>query len=193
MKALPFVAAALALAVGIDGVQVGNGQEKAVTTPLTGKMKSIDGKDIDLASFKGKVVLVVNVASRCGYTNQYKGLQGLYDQFGKDGLVVLGVPSNQFGAQEPGSEEDIQKFCTTNYKVTFPMTAKADVKGASKIDLYKALTSATVRDGKTEEVGWNFEKFLIGRDGRVVARFKSAVAPESNELQAAIRDALAKK
>jgi glutathione peroxidase len=192
MKALSFVAAALVLAVGIDGVQVGNGQEKAMS-PLTGKMKSIDGKDLDLASFKGKVVLVVNVASRCGYTNQYKGLQELYDQFGKEGLVVLGVPSNDFGKQEPGTEEDIQKFCTTNYKVTFPMTAKVDVKGASKVDLYKALTSATVRDGKTEEVGWNFEKFLIGRDGRVVARFKSAVAPESNELQSAIRTELAKK
>ena len=190
MKALTFAAAALLLGLG---VRVGNGQEKAVTTPLTGKMKGIDGKDIDLAQYKGKVVLVVNVASRCGYTNQYKGLQELYDQFGKDGLVVLGVPSNQYGGQEPGSEEDIQKFCTTNYKVTFPMTAKVDVKGPNKVDLYKALTSATVRDGKTEEVGWNFEKFLIGRDGRVVARFKSAVAPESNELQAAIRTELAKK
>ncbi len=193
MKALPFVAAAVALAVGFDGVQVGNGQEKAVTTPLTGKMKGIDGKDVDLAAFKGKVVLVVNVASRCGYTNQYKGLQELYDQFNKDGLVVLGVPSNQFGAQEPGTEEDIQKFCTTNYKVTFPMTAKVDVKGPSKVDLYKALTTTPPTDGKSAEVGWNFEKFLIGRDGRVIARFRSAVAPESNELQAAIRDALAKK
>ena len=189
MKALTFAAAALLLGLG---VQVGNGQEKAMT-PLTGKMKGIDGKDIDLAQYKGKVVLVVNVASRCGYTNQYKGLQELYDQFGKDGLVVLGVPSNQYGGQEPGSEEDIQKFCTTNYKVTFPMTAKVDVKGPNKVDLYKALTSATVRDGKTEEVGWNFEKFLIGRDGHVVARYKSAVAPESNELQAAIRAELAKK
>ncbi|MBN9519579.1 glutathione peroxidase [bacterium] len=193
MKALPFVAAAVALAVGFNGVQVGNGQEKAVTTPLTGKMKGIDGKDIDLAALKGKVVLVVNVASRCGYTNQYKGLQELYDQFGKDGLVVLGVPSNQFGAQEPGTEEDIQKFCTTNYKVTFPMTAKVDVKGPTKVDLYKTLTATAPADGKSAEVGWNFEKFLIGRDGRVIARFRSAVAPESNELQAAIRAELAKK
>jgi glutathione peroxidase len=190
MKALTFAAAALLLGLG---VQAGNGQEKAVTTPLTGKMKGIDGKDIDLAQYKGKVVLVVNVASRCGYTNQYKGLQELYDQFGKDGLVVLGVPSNQYGGQEPGSEEDIQKFCTTNYKVTFPMTAKVDVKGANKVDLYKALTAATPENGKVAEVGWNFEKFLIGRDGRVVARFKSAVAPESNELQTAIRNELAKK
>jgi glutathione peroxidase len=189
MKALLFTAAALALVLGFE---VGNAQEKAMT-PLTGKMKSIDGKDLDLGQYKGKVVLVVNVASRCGYTNQYKGLQELFDQYGKEGLVVLGVPSNQFGAQEPGSEEDIQKFCTTNYKVTFPMTAKVDVKGPNKVELYKALTSATVREGKTEEVGWNFEKFLIGRDGRVVARFKSAVAPESNELQTAIRTELAKK
>lgn len=191
MKALPFVAAALAVAVGIDGVQVGNGQEKAMTSPLVGKMKGIDGKDIDLAALKGKVVLVVNVASRCGYTNQYKGMQELYDQFGKDGLVVLGVPSNDFGKQEPGSEEDIQKFCTTNYKVTFPMTAKVEVKGAGKVELYRALTAATPVKGKTEEVGWNFEKFLIGRNGQVIARFKSGVAPESDELRAAIRTALA--
>jgi len=191
MKALLFTAAAAALTLAV-GVQVGNGQEKAMT-PLTGKMKGIDGKDIDLGQYKGKVVLVVNVASRCGYTNQYKGLQELFDQYGKDGLVVLGVPSNQFGAQEPGTEEDIAKFCSANYKVTFPMTAKVDVKGPGKVDLYKALTAATLRDGKTEEVGWNFEKFLIGRDGRVIARYKSAVAPESNELQTAVRDALAKK
>jgi glutathione peroxidase len=189
VKALLFTAAAAALVLGFE---IGNAQEKAMT-PLTGKMKGIDGKDIDLAQYKGKVVLVVNVASRCGYTNQYKGLQELFDQFGKDGLVVLGVPSNQFGAQEPGTEEDIAKFCAANYKVTFPMTAKVDVKGPGKVDLYKALTAATLRDGKTEEVGWNFEKFLIGRDGRVVARFKSAVAPESNELQTAIRTELAKK
>ncbi|QDU21223.1 glutathione peroxidase [Urbifossiella limnaea] len=191
MKALLLTAAAAALTLAV-GVEVGNGQEKAMT-PLTGKMKGIDGKDIDLAALKGKVVLVVNVASRCGYTNQYKGMQALFEQYSKDGLVVLGVPSNQFGAQEPGTEEDIQKFCSANYKVTFPMTAKVDVKGPSKVDLYKALTTATVRDGKTEEVGWNFEKFLIGRDGRVVARFKSAVAPESNELQTAVRTELAKK
>jgi glutathione peroxidase len=190
MKALLFTAAAaLTLAAGFE---VGNAQEKT-KMPLTGKMKGIDGKDIDLGQYKGKVVLVVNVASRCGYTNQYKGLQELYDQYGKDGLVVLGVPSNQFGAQEPGTEEDIAKFCSANYKVTFPMTAKVDVKGPGKVDLYKALTAATLRDGKTEEVGWNFEKFLIGRDGQVIARYKSAVAPESNELQTAVRDALAKK
>jgi glutathione peroxidase len=192
MKGLSFVAAAVALVVGLDGVQVGNGQEKAMT-PLAGKMKGIDGKDVDLAQFKGKVVLVVNVASRCGYTNQYKGLQELYDQFGKDGLVVLGVPSNDFGKQEPGTEEDIQKFCTANYKVTFPMTAKVEVKGANKVDLYKALTSAAPADKNGTEVGWNFEKFLIGRNGQVVARFRSGVAPESNELQGAIRAELAKK
>ena len=191
MKALLFAAAATLVVAA--GFEVGNAQEKKAMTPLTGKMKGIDGKDIDLAKYKGQVVLVVNVASQCGYTNQYKGLQALFDQHGKDGLVVLGVPSNQFGSQEPGTEEDIQKFCTANYKVTFPMTAKVDVKGPGKVDLYKALTAATPRDGKTEEVGWNFEKFLIGRDGRVIARFKSGVTPESNEVQTAIRDALAKK
>ena len=191
MKALLFTAAAAVVVAA--GFEVGNAQEKKAMTPLTGKMKGIDGKDIDLAQYKGKVVLIVNVASKCGYTNQYKGLQALFDQFSKDGLVVLGVPSNQFGAQEPGTEEDIQKFCSATYKVTFPMTAKVDVKGPDKVALYKALTAATATAGKTEEVGWNFEKFLIGRDGRVVARYKSSVAPESDELQAAIRAALAKK
>jgi glutathione peroxidase len=192
MKGWAFVAAA-AVAFGLDGVELANGQEKAVTTPLTGKMKGIDGKDIDLAAYKGKVVLVVNVASRCGYTGQYKGLQELFEQFGKDGLVVLGVPSNDFGKQEPGTEEDIAKFCSTNYKVTFPMTAKVEVKGAGRVPLYTALTAATARDGKTEEVSWNFEKFLIGRNGQVVARFKSNVAPESSDIQNAIRTELAKK
>ncbi|MBX9579494.1 MAG: glutathione peroxidase [Gemmataceae bacterium] len=152
-------------------------------------MKGIEGKEIDLAQYKGKVVLVVNVASKCGYTPQYKGLEELYAKYKKDGLVVLGVPSNDFGKQEPGTEEEIQQFCTTNYKVTFPMTAKVVVKGADKTELYKRLTAAT--DNK--EVGWNFEKFLIGRDGKVIGRYKSSVAPESDELGKAIKTELEKK
>jgi glutathione peroxidase len=187
MRALKLAAVAVMLA---GCAAVGTGEDAKVSSPLQGKMKGIDGKDIDLSKFKGKVVLVVNVASKCGYTPQYKGLQELYDKYEKDGLVVLGVPANDFGKQEPGTEEDIQKFCTANYKVTFPMTAKVVVKGADKVELYKALTTATA---DKKEVGWNFEKFLIGRDGKVVGRYKSAVAPDSEELVKAIKTELEKK
>jgi glutathione peroxidase len=158
-------------------------------------MKSIDGQELDLSKFKGKVVLVVNVASECGYTPQYEGLQKLYETYQDKGLVILGVPSNDFGKQEPGTDEQIKQFCTKNYKVTFPMTTKVVVKGANKTDLYKVLTAATpdTKTGKVAEVGWNFEKFLIGRDGKVVGRYKSAVAPESDELVGAIKTQLEKK
>jgi len=187
MKALRCTAAAAILA---GCAALGIAEDKAMTGPLDVKMKGIDGKDLDLSRFKGKVVLVVNVASKCGYTPQYKGLQDLYEKYGKDGLVVLGVPANDFGKQEPGTEDEIQKFCTTNYKVSFPMTAKVVVKGPDKTELYKVLTSATA---DKKEVGWNFEKFLIGRDGKVVGRFKSAVAPDSDELVKAIKTELDKK
>jgi glutathione peroxidase len=172
---------------------VANGDEKNMASPLDLKMKGIDGKDMDLAKFKGKVVLIVNVASKCGYTPQYKGLQELFDKYEKDGLVILGVPANDFGKQEPGSEEEIKEFCTTNYKVKFPMTSKVVVKGNDKTELYKVLTTATPdKDGKVTEVGWNFEKFLISRDGKVVGRYKSAVAPDSEELIKGIKTELDK-
>jgi glutathione peroxidase len=168
---------------------VGTGEDKKMTGPLDAKIKGIDGKDLDLSQYKGKVVLIVNVASKCGYTPQYKGLQDLFEKYEKEGLVVLGVPANDFGKQEPGTEEEIKEFCTTNYKVKFPLTAKVVVKGADKTELYKVLTAAT--DGK--EVGWNFEKFLVGRDGKVVSRYKSGVAPDSPELLTAIKAQLEKK
>ena len=156
--------------------------------------KALDGKPGNLAQYKGKVAVVVNVASKCGYTPQYKGLQALYTKYESDGLVVLGVPANEFRMQEPGTNEEIQKFCTTEYKVTFPMTEKVVVKGSDKTELYKILTEATPnKDGKVEEVGWNFEKFLIGRDGKVAGRFKSAIAPDSEALVKAIKTELEKK
>jgi glutathione peroxidase len=189
MKTWQVVIAAVALA---GCAAVGTGEDKKVS-PLDSKLKDIDGKEFDLAKLKGKVVLVVNVASICGYTPQYEALQELYAKHEKDGLVVLGVPSNQFGTQEPGSEEEIKKFCTTKYKVTFPMMSKVEVKGEGKIPLYKALVEATPgANGKLQEVGWNFEKFLIGRDGKVVARFKSAVKPDSAEVTKAIKAELDK-
>ncbi len=157
--------------------------------PLAGEMKSIDGKPVDLASFKGKVVLVVNVASRCGYTGQYAGMQKLYDSYKDKGFVILGFPANDFGAQEPGTDAEIAAFCSTKYGVTFPMFSKITVKGPGKAPLYQSLTESADPKG---EVAWNFEKFLIGKDGAVIGRFKSGVAPESPELAKAIEAALAK-
>ena len=157
--------------------------------PLSGTMKGIDGKDVDLGSYKGKVVLVVNVASRCGATPQYSGLQSLYEKYKDKGFVVLGFPANDFGAQEPGSDEQIKEFCSTKYAVTFPMMSKITVKGPDKAALYKVLTETADPSG---EVGWNFEKFLIGKDGNVAGRFKTRVSPDDPELVAAIEAALSK-
>jgi glutathione peroxidase len=157
--------------------------------PLSGEMKSIDGKPVDLAGYKGKVVLVVNVASRCGYTKQYAGMQKLFDTYKDKGFVILGFPANDFGAQEPGTDAEIAEFCSTKYGVTFPMFSKITVKGPEKAALYKSLTDAADPKG---EVAWNFEKFLIGKDGAVIGRYKSGVSPESGELAAAIEAALAK-
>ncbi|MCZ2342990.1 MAG: glutathione peroxidase [Bacteroidales bacterium] len=162
-----------------------------MTGPLQHTITGIDGKKLDLAQYKGKVVLIVNVASECGYTPQYEGLQTLFQKYEKEGLVVLGVPSNDFGRQEPGSEADIMKFCRTNYSVTFPMTAKMILKGDQMHALYKALIAADPNP-KTQgkEVGWNFEKFLVDRKGHVVARFTSGVEPTSDELVQAVTKAL---
>jgi glutathione peroxidase len=184
------VAVAVAALAGFAAAGVG---EEKTMSPLDFKLKDIDGKDYDLAKLRGKVVLFVNVASECGYTPQYEGLQELYAKHEKDGLVVVGVPSNEFGMQEPGTEEEIKKFCSNKYKVTFPMMSKVAVKGKDQVPLYKTLTAATPnKDGKVTEVGWNFEKFLVGRDGKVVGRFKSGVAPTAAELTKAIKAELDK-
>lgn len=165
--------------------------DQRMTSPLQHTVTGIDGKKLDLAQFKGKVVLIVNVASECGYTPQYEGLQTLYQKYGKDGLVILGVPSNDFGRQEPGTEADIMKFCKTNYNVAFPMTAKMVLKGEQTHALYKSLIAADPNP-KTQgkDVGWNFEKFLLDRKGHVVARFTSGVEPTSEELVQAVTKAL---
>jgi glutathione peroxidase len=157
--------------------------------PLAGTMKSIDGTDVDLGSYQGKVVLVVNVASRCGATPQYAGLEALYAKYKDKGFVVLGFPANDFGAQEPGSDEQIKEFCSSKYDVTFPMFSKITVKGAGKPKLYQVLTETADPSG---DIGWNFEKFLIGKDGKVAGRFKTRVSPDDAELVAAIEAALAK-
>jgi glutathione peroxidase len=156
-------------------------------------MKSLDGKDVDLSQYQGQVVLIVNVASNCGNTPQYKALQKLYEKHGKDGLVVLGVPANEFGGQEPGSDEEIAKFCTSKYNVTFPMTAKVVVKGKDICPLYKYLTAKETDPKFGGAITWNFEKFLIGRNGEIVQRFKPRVKPESKEVTDAIDAELQKK
>jgi glutathione peroxidase len=155
------------------------------------KMKSLEGKPFSLSDYKGKVVLLVNVASKCGYTPQYKGLQALQEKYQAKGFTVVGVPCNDFGAQEPGTSEEIRKFCADNYNVTFPLTEKVHVKGPEQHPLYARLT------GKESEfpgdIKWNFGKFLIGRDGKILKRFDSGTTPESPELTSAIETALAGK
>ncbi len=148
-------------------------------------MNSIDGKPVNLSSFQGKAVLFVNVASQCGYTPQYSGLESLYKKYKDRGFVVVGVPANNFGSQEPGTDEEIKTFCSRKYNVTFPMMSKVSVKGADMTPLYSYLTGA-----KGGDVRWNFTKFLVGKDGKVISRFEPNVAPESPELTAAVEKAL---
>lgn len=150
--------------------------------------KTIDGKIKKLADFKGKVLLIVNTASHCGFTPQYKGLEALHQRFAKRGFAVLGFPCNQFGAQEPGPESEIAEFCETNYGVTFPLFAKVDVNGDNAHPLYRHLTSAKPGLLGSEAIKWNFTKFLIGKDGKVIGRYAPTTKPE--EIAADIEKAL---
>ncbi len=152
-------------------------------------VKTIDGKTKSLADYRGAVVLIVNVASRCGLTPQYAGLEALHRRFKDRGLHVLGFPANDFGAQEPGTEAEIKAFCSTNYDVTFEMFSKVSVKGAAADPLYTFLQRP--EHGVNAEVKWNFHKFLVGRDGMLLGGFASTVAPDSPDLAAAIEAALA--
>jgi len=154
-------------------------------------LNSIDGQPTPLSSFKGKVVLLVNVASRCGYTPQYAGLEALYEKYKNRGFVIVGIPANNFGAQEPGSNQEIKTFCTAKYHVTFPMMAKVSVKGDDITPLYAFLTDKSAHPDTGGEIGWNFTKFLVGPDGKVIARFDSKVTPDSPELTSAVEKALA--
>ena len=153
------------------------------------KMKDIDGKEVSLDKYKGKVILVVNVASKCGYTPQYEGLQKLYETYKDDGLVILGFPANNFNGQEPGSDEEIKQFCTLNYGVEFPMFSKVSVKGEDQAELFSFLTQAQNPDF-TGDIKWNFEKFLINKEGYLIRRFRSNVEPESDEIVSAVTEAL---
>jgi glutathione peroxidase len=151
---------------------------------------SLQGQPGSLSDYKGKAVLVVNVASKCGLTPQYEGLERIHERFAGQGFTVLGVPCNQFGEQEPGSPDEIETFCSTTYGVTFPMTEKVEVNGEGRHPLYEQLTSHTDAEGKAGDIQWNFEKFLISPDGEVSARFRPLTEPEADEVVQAIESNL---
>jgi len=153
-------------------------------------LKSIDGVATPLSSFKGKVVLVVNVASRCGYTPQYAGLESLYEQNKEQGFVIVGIPANNFMSQEPGTNAEIKTFCKSKYDVKFPIMSKVSVAGADKTPLYQYLTSKQQNPKTGGEIQWNFTKFLVGRDGEIIARFEPAVTPGDPALTSAVKAAL---
>jgi len=177
------IASAMVIAIASVGVAA----DKSV---LTGNVKSLEGEKVNLKKYQGDVLLVVNVASKCGATPQYKQLQALHEQYKEKGFAVMGFPCNQFGRQEPGSAADIRSFCTENYNVSFPMFSKIDVNGDETAAIYEKLKAF---DGDSGDVKWNFEKFLVSRDGKVVARFRTRTKPDAPEVLEAIEAELAKK
>ncbi len=156
-------------------------------------VKDIDGKDVKLEQFKGKAILIVNVASKCGFTSQYEGLQKIYSRYQEQGFVILGFPANNFLGQEPGTNEEIKQFCSLTYNVTFPMFSKISVKGKDIAPLYKFLTEKETNPEFAGNISWNFNKFLVDRDGKIVARFGSRSKPESEEVIQAIEKVMAFK
>src|SRR5258708_22131216 len=150
-------------------------------------MRSIDGEQVSLGAYKGKVVLLVNVASKCGFTPQYTALEGLYEKYKDRGLVIVGVPANNFMSQEPGTDEEIKKFCSSKYNVSFPMMSKVSVKGDDKTPLYTFLTDPTSDPQFAGDIKWNFTKFLFDRSGKPVARFEPTVKPAPPESQSAVQ------
>ncbi len=186
---LPLIVAA----VGCSSLNAEDKKETAVPAPLNFKMNSLAGEEVNLADYQGKVVLMVNVASKCGATPQYAALESLHETLGEQGLVVLGFPCNQFGKQEPGTADQIREFCSSTYKVKFPLFAKVDVNGEDAAPLYKYLTAPDTNPQFAGPIRWNFEKFLVDRSGQVIARFGTGVEPDSDEVVKAIRAALAEK
>lgn len=184
-----FAALALALTPLVPAGEKGKEKEGSVHEFT---VKGIDGKDVKLADYKGKVLLIVNVASKCGVTYHYDGMQRLHEALGDKGLVVMGFPANNFGGQEPGTNEEIARFCEANHGVTFPMFAKISAKGEDQAPLFAYLTSAKNPDLEGQ-IGWNFEKFLVGKDGKLLRRFDSNTEPDEPAVVEAIREALAAK
>jgi glutathione peroxidase len=169
------------------------GTAQAPNSPLDFVVKDIDGKDTSLSDYRGKVVLLVNVASKCGFTKQYTGLEKLYTDHKDAGFVIIGFPANNFGHQEPGTDEEIKTFCSSKYSVTFPMMSKISVKGDDKAPLYKYLTEQPTAGDFAGDISWNFNKFLVDRNGNVIARFASPTTPEDPTLVGAVEKALAAK
>jgi glutathione peroxidase len=163
------------------------------TSVLDHKVKDIDGKEVDLSKFKGEVLLIVNVASKCGNTKQYKPLEEVYEKYKSKGFSVLAFPANEFGQQEPGTNEEIKEFCTSNYNVTFPVFSKIVVRGQGIDPVYKFLTSKDTDPHFAGDIGWNFAKFLVNRKGEVIARFEPKTGPDSPEITSAIEKALEEK
>lgn len=182
----------IVLAIGLVGINLKTDAAKPKSI-LDFKMKDIDGKDVKLKKYKGNVLLVVNTASKCGYTPQYQGLQAIYDKYKAQGFYVLGFPANNFGGQEPGSNAEIKEFCESKFKVSFPMFAKISVKGEDQDALYKFLTSKETNPQFAGDISWNFNKFLIDRKGNVVARFSSKDTPQGEAVTAAIEKYLKAK
>lgn len=183
---------ALVMAGALAGITAGVfAAEPSATQPTSiydFTLNTIDGQPVPLSQYKGKTLLIVNVASKCGYTKQYAELEALYQQYKDKGVVVIGFPANNFKGQEPGTDAEIKAFCTDTYGVTFPMFSKISVKGEDIHPLYQYLTTHAAPTG---DIGWNFEKFVIAPDGRIVARFKSAIKPLSEEITRSIQSASA--
>jgi glutathione peroxidase len=176
--------------LGLAGISIA-GMAFAASSVYDFTLSSIDGAATPLSSFKGKVVLLVNVASKCGFTPQYAGLEKLYETYKDKGFVIVGVPANNFGSQEPGSDAEIKTFCSRNYNVTFPMMSKLSVKGSDTTPLYQYLTDKSANPHTGGEIKWNFTKFLIDKKGNVINRFEPAVTPEAADLVKAVETALA--
>jgi glutathione peroxidase len=194
MTLLCFLAlAAILMAAANWAMAPAQSADKKPTSVLDFHIKDIDGKDVALAKFQGKVLLIVNTASQCGYTSQYRGLQEIYRKHKDQGLEVLAFPANEFGAQEPGTDEQIKEFCSTNYQVTFPLFSKIVVKGKGIHPLYGFLTGEATNPKFAGPIPWNFTKFLVNRKAEVIARFEPRARPESAEVAAAIEKALAEQ
>jgi glutathione peroxidase len=192
LRILLLVAVALTLGSLTITVPPARGASRSAVPPvLDFKMPSLTGQEVDLSRYQGQVVMMVNTASRCGFTPQYKGLEALYQKYHAQGFTILGFPANNFLWQEPGTNAEIGAFCQKNYGVTFDMFAKISVRGSDKAPLYKFLTDDKTDPKFSGEIHWNFTKFLVGRDGQIVARFGPPVAPDAKEVVSAIEAALA--
>lgn len=192
-RIVPLVAITILAFIGLGSVLGHRTKEKPVASLYEFTVKNIDGSDVKMDAYRGKVLLLVNVASHCGYTPQYDGLERIFKKYHGQGFEVLAFPANNFGAQEPGTNAEIKDFCTLKYNVTFPMFAKISVKGHDQHPLYAYLTAKETDPEFAGPITWNFNKFLIGRDGKIVARFESKDEPESDKVKQAVEKALAAK